>query len=398
VLTKNKPQKMILRTIYFSPDGVETAEAPAMSQHTQEWARKMADGLPVRETPPTAAAVEQVAPIINNNISPEGAPTSGVETAPAAVSSGDSPTYTEDENKAWLESFMSDKPASTTTPVVENSVSTPLEAGKNTQPEVTAPDARFSEYEQKAKEYERLIQSDTFKAIDEFIRSGKSDPIEFLSEQIGADPSKLAPVQIKEISLRELGLTAEEIAEELEEFKELSPAKQKVQTAPILDNLKIKRNEKLKAFSTSYKPQEQIDHAEHQRRESVLKATFDALNDKVENQLKGKKYDELLISPDMAEKIKGEVINNSYPIYKDNKLIGYDLDKAINAAVVNLYGKEWKKANIDRAILAGYDSVIRERNNPSKEGRATGGVIPTQSESQKLADATDKAYPILKRR
>jgi hypothetical protein len=381
---------MILKTIYFSPE----AEAPAavMPQGTQAWASRMADGLPSipREEPPVTTETQPT----NTTLVVEAPVATDV---PATTTAGDTPIYTEDENKSWLESFMNPKPVEQSTQIetTQNvSQAAAPEAGKEPQTD----DARYQEYIQKAQAYEQLTSSDTFKALDEFIRSGKSDPLEFLSERIGSNPSNLTPIQLKEISLKELGLTAEEITEELDEFKELSPAKQKVQTAPILENLTNKRNEKLKAFSANHKPTQQIDHEEQSRYQGVLKATLTTLDDKIENSLRGKKYDELLITPAMADNIKAEVMQNSYPVYdKQGKITGYNLDKAISAAVFGLYGSELKKAFTDRAILAGYDAVIKSRNNPSKEGAATGGVIPTQSDAQKLADATDKAYTIKKR-
>lgn len=371
---------MIRNYINLNQNAETEAPIPASIQN---YANKAVEGLPKIE--PTVKEEEPATP-------PE-TPAATETTTPAAEQTTTTPTYSDEDNKAFLEKLTNVKAPEFVEPTTPTT--TPAATPTPEQPNPSV-DAQLKEIMEHAAQYKKLTENNVFKALDEFVRSGKEDPLEFIATQIGQDPSRLSPVELKTLELKSFGIDGDELAAEIEEFQELSQAKQIQQTFTFKKQLESERQERLKALSSSYKPQNQIDNAEAERFQNVLKVANQELNTRITGMV-DKKVDELHITDKMAKAIQAEIEQNPYPVKDEQgRIIGFNLEKATKAAIAVLYGDLQKKEYVDRAIAAGYHEVIKQRNMPSKEP-TLGAPTVDADDQQKLDNATNQAYKKMNR-
>ncbi len=104
-------------------------------------------------------------------------------------------------------------------------------------------------YETKAKEYEDLTSKPLIAAYIAAEKAGKDLPT-FLNEVKGEDIKALSNEQVWERELKSANLTPEQVTEEMDSFKALSPYQQKKQTDPVRAQLDAAQTERLKQYAS----------------------------------------------------------------------------------------------------------------------------------------------------
>ncbi len=232
---------------------------------------------------------------------------------------------------------------------------------------------KYRPYKEKASEYEAVLADPMAKAFIEYLKSGKRDPNEFAKEAGFINIESLSPEQIMEQDFRNEGLTADEIAQELEAFEALSPYEKKKRTNSVKAELIQKRDEKLKTFTAGT---EKVQAVQQQ----AVKMGMAQLNDLIPK-MESKKYEGLLITPEMANSIKQYVISHPEPSFDEKgQFVGYDIKESISTAVTKLYKNEWKKSLVELGRTIGADKTLTARIRPNKKV-ATSAVAPVSQKS-----------------
>ncbi len=147
-----------------------------------------------------------------------------------------------------------------------------------------------------------------------------------------------------------------------------------------------KRDEKLKTFTAGNEKMKVVQ-------EQAVKNGMAQLNDLIPK-MESKKYEGLLITPEMANSIKQYVISHPEPSFNENgQFVGYDIKESISTAVAKLYKNEWKKSLVELGRTIGADKTLTARIRPNKKV-ATSGVVPVQQKSfDDIAEASaDKQW------
>lgn len=240
---------------------------------------------------------------------------------------------------------------------------------------------RYKPYKEKAAEYEAVLADPMAKAFIEYLKSGKRDPNEFAKEAGFLNVESMTPEQIMEIDFKNEGLTAEETAQELEAFEGLSPYEKKKRANSVKSELIQKRDEKLKTFTAGNEKAQKI----HQQ---AVQHGMAQLNDLIPK-MEGRKYEGLLITPDMANRIKQHVISYPEPMLDEKgQFIGYDIKESVSTAVAKLFKNEWKKSLVELGKSLGADKALTARIRPNKKV-ATSAVLPVH---QKTFDDVAKEH------
>lgn len=232
---------------------------------------------------------------------------------------------------------------------------------------------KYRPYKEKATEYESVLADPMAKAFIEYLKSGKRDPNEFAKEAGFINIESLTPEQVMEQDFRNEGLTSEEITQELEAFENLSPYEKKKRVNSVKAELIQKRDEKLKTFTAGT---EKVQAVQQQ----AVKMGMAQLNDLIPK-MESKKYEGLLITPEMANSIKQFVISHPEPSFDENgQFVGYDIKESISTAVTKLYKNEWKKSLVELGRTLGADKTLTARIRPNKKV-ATSAIAPISQKS-----------------
>jgi len=233
---------------------------------------------------------------------------------------------------------------------------------------------KYKPYISKAKEYEEVLNDPLTKALIEFRKSGKSDLNEFAKEVGFVNVEAMSDVDIITAECRREGLTDEQIESELESFNSMSELQKKKHIKSVKNEMIQERDEKLKSFTAGNEQARKV-YAEAAR---VGKAQLEDLMPKMTD----KKYEGLLITPEMAKSIEQYVIERPEPIYKDGQFVGFDIKTSIDNAVTKLYKNEWKKSLIELGRTLGADKALSARIRPNRK-EATSAVVPLKQTSEK---------------
>ncbi len=234
-------------------------------------------------------------------------------------------------------------------------------------------EAKYAPYKEKAAEYEAVLSNPLAKAFIEYVKSGKNDINEFAKDAGFVNVESMTAEQLLEEDCRKSGLTEEQIVEEKEAFEALTPRSKSREIERIKSDMIAKRDEKLKSFTAGSKENQTI----RLRSEEVAMAQINDLIPKMEN----KKYEGLLITPEMANRIKSHVVANAKPITNEKgQVVSFDVKSSIGTAVSELYKNEWKRALVELGKTLGADKTLTARIRPNKKV-ATTSVIPSQTKS-----------------
>ncbi len=244
----------------------------------------------------------------------------------------------------------------------------------------------YRPYKEKATEYEAISSDPLTKAFIEWRKNGGEDPSDFIKKTGVVDIKSLTPEQLLELDMKENKFTEEEIAEEMDRFKDLSAYEKRKQTKSIQDEFAKKRDEKLKTFTTNNEQVQKVVAEATKRGTQEL--------DSVIQKMTGKSYKGLLIAPEMVDRIRQEVIQN--PVNKfDEKgqFIGFDIQESIRRAVILNFDEQRSKSLIEIGKTMGADKALTARIRPNKK-EVTAAVIPTQHKTLEDIgkDATDKMW------
>ncbi len=231
----------------------------------------------------------------------------------------------------------------------------------------------YKPYVTKAAEYDAILNDPMAKAFLEFRKNGGTNPADFIKSTGIVDVKNMTPEQLIEIDMKSTGLTAEQMAEELERFKEMSPYAQKKATKSIQDELERQNDEKLKTFTGQSIESDKVVREAISRGQQELKTVIP--------KMEGKSYKGLLITAEMLKRVEQDVVDNPVPIHdKSGKFIGFDIQESIRRSIILNYDEQRSKALIELGKTLGADRALKSRIRPDKKETGT-GVVPTQTQS-----------------
>lgn len=349
-------------------------------------ARAEASTAPVTETvkdvAPTPAAEPVVAPVIEKAPDPKEVIIKDetiLDTPPPSIS---------DDDRAYLDSLKDESNSFVSKPsdlVADKKTDIP-EGQQQSQVKFNIDDEKINPYVAKAKEYESLLQDPFFKAFTEFRKGGGEDIRSFAKNIAGRDVDSLSPEDVYREDIKLLGITEEQIADEMDRFDLLSPVEKLRLTNPIKQALKKQQEESVKSFSMPV-------NKNAERQALAAQTAVPELNDTIVNMV-GKKYSALTITPEMGEEIKGYVMSHTEQKFdNEGNFTGYDIKESIDTAVFKLYKKKLLKATAEAAAANAIDEAYRSRQRPSRVDEPGGGTpAPARSISDAVRGVTNNKW------
>lgn len=239
----------------------------------------------------------------------------------------------------------------------------------------------YTEYINKAKEYDETMSIPLVKAFADLVKSGVTNPNEILAKIGYEDVKKVPARQIMEESLKAEGYAQTDIDNELEEFDTLSPIKQNLAVKGLREQREKAQEEKIKTLTSGLpqiaKEQQEAQRIETERIAKVTSTASEELQNKV-NALKGKKYEGLLnITEEMLPQIMKVAGTLSTPVYDENgtKIIGYDLETGIEAAILKLHKKSIIKAALTTGGTEAFLKFYKARVNPNSNEHSSAAPV-----------------------
>lgn len=246
------------------------------------------------------------------------------------------------------------------------------EISKGSKREPKEIEEEYKPYVAKAAEYDAFIGDPLNQAWFEFRKNGGTNPSDFSKKTGIVDVKSMTPEQLMEIDMKNTGLTPDEMAEEMDRFKEMTPYAQKKATKSIQDELERQNDEKLKTFTGASQESEKVV------REAISRGTQE-LNS-VLPKMEGKKYKGLLITSEMSNRIKQDVMDYPVPMHdKNGQFIGFNIEESIRRAVILNYDEQRSKALIELGKTMGADKALKSRIRPDKKETGTAVIPITQS-------------------
>jgi hypothetical protein len=245
--------------------------------------------------------------------------------------------------------------------------------------------------ETKAKldKYESTLSDPFISAVAEWRRKGGNDFNEFIKTTGLSNPQALTIAELYTKEATSLGLTGEELEEAVNEkvdnFHNLPKLDQKSIEKQLREKAKTEQDERLKTFTTDSQSQDK-------ELEALGQQATQKINEKIE-QLTGKKWRGLLITPELSKAIHELTPNYAMPVIDNNRIVGYNVDDAIEFAIwkASDNGRKLLKANFDMGDTRGFERAIKERTRVS-ENNATGSVVASTSPNNAETSLKD-AFP-----
>lgn len=283
---------------------------------------------------------------------------------------------TEDANTEFeaLATFLDEKEETVKTTETEKTKEVVAGEKKTTETD-------YTEYINKAKEYDETMSIPLIKAVADLVKSGKTDLLEIANEIGFQNVDKIPAREVYETGLKAEGYSEDAIAEAMDEFDGLKLIAQDKLAKPYRAELKQKQDEKLKNLTSGLpqiaKEQQEAQRIEQERVAKVTSTASEELQNKV-NALKGKKYEGLLnITEEMIPQIMKVAGTLSTPVYDDNgtKIIGYDLETGIEAAILKLHKKSIIKAALTTGGTEAFLKFYKARVNPKSNEHSTAAPV-----------------------
>ena len=217
---------------------------------------------------------------------------------------------------------------------------------------------KYKPYVEKAKEFDSVISDPLTKALIEFRKAGGTDIGEFVKSVGYVNVEGMSERELIEFEGKQEGLTPEEIEAEYESLESMTPLAKRKHLSAIKADVAAKRDEKLKTFTAG----NEDARKSYEVSARVAKTELEELIPK----MSGKKYEGLLITPEMAKRIEQYVIDRAEPIVNNGKVVGFDIKGTVESAVAKLYRNEWKKSLIELGRTMGADKALTARVRPNK--------------------------------
>ncbi len=247
-----------------------------------------------------------------------------------------------------------------------------VEAAPNEFPEAVK--LEIEKYKTQASEAqknaEKLLSDPDIQILLEAKKSNK-DIFAVLDEVKGVDPKTIPLEDLHKMDLQEDGLSPDEIESELEEFRELSPAKQKIATNERRKKLEAQSANKKQNFLSALKTDNEMSDVERSAAAKLqeelatkTKTEFTKLCD----DYVGKNHYGLTGTPQMAESLKNILQN-------PNGLIGKNQDGSLNASELFelAHFKLYKDLLFEELKNSAYAEAYEELE---KDFAATGSNVP----------------------
>lgn len=238
-------------------------------------------------------------------------------------------------------------------------------------------------YEAKMKELEEIENDEAYKIIKSARAQGKN-PLEVIKEIATADYENLSPEDLfmKKLDKYKGKLTEDEIEQEKQVFKNLTPLQKIESTEGIKNELIAQKKEQLSKFeSKSQQPSQE------------LVENFDKFKgelDSILNRLEGKIYKGVKYTPSLLAKLESAIMNGKVSpkayVNPDGTL---DAAEALEVAMsLRDFRDLVKTQELKDAESKGRKSVLKERSNVSKGVRNSG--MPNASDDDAELKAAQK--------
>ncbi len=247
-------------------------------------------------------------------------------------------------------------------------------------------EAKYAPYKAKAAEYDAVLADPLIKAFIENVKAGKKNPIEFAKSVGFIDVESMTAEEVIKYECEQAKLTPEETEMELESFSSMTALQKKRHVESTKSELIQKRDEKLKTFTAGNEKVQAVQR-------EAAKVGTSQLKD-LSQKMVGKKYEGLLITPEMMNSIEQHVISRPEPVFDEKgQFVGYDIKESISTAVTKLYKDQWKKALVELGRTIGADKTLTARIRPNKK-IAGAAAIPIQQKDFKdiVNDASKKTW------
>lgn len=228
------------------------------------------------------------------------------------------------------------------------------------------------EITEKISRYEKLTEHPIYKALDEFVASGKTDPKEFFSQYQIPDYSKLSPRELYEMDLKAKGISDTSRERALEAFDAKEDYEQEILTSPIKSRLQQEAESKAKPLGSPIdeKAQKEILVKQAQAATKAVEELDGVIDYHLSTNYYG--YD---LTDEQAERVRESVMNMDTL----NRQTGvYEVKNAFHAA---MWGDpEIRKGILQKAVKIGRelggDKWVKERIRVDKKDVVRGGSNP----------------------
>ena len=237
------------------------------------------------------------------------------------------------------------------------------------QAKPTTPD----DYAVKAKQYDEVVSDPLVSAVLAWRQAGGQNPQDFIKNLSGPDVSRMGIQDfIREEAVKE-GFEGEELEDAVREkvaaYEELPKLDQRKMLNEYQRTYSSKINDKLSEFVKG-----QSEAADQFKRIQV-QAEQDL--DKSVGELAGKKFKNLLITPEMAEVVKRDApLFATQIVGDDGRVTGFDVQTGVEMAIWKNFGKKILKETYMLGLTVGKEEAVNERLRVS-DNPAPGGGAPT---------------------
>jgi hypothetical protein len=243
-----------------------------------------------------------------------------------------------------------------------------------------------SEYEQTAKELAEL-NNDTFIAAYNAAKKAGKDIPSFIREVAGVDVNSLTPEQIWDANLKAEGFTPEEIATDMEKFRDLSPVEQKLKVKPFKQELITQQQENLKKYASD----SALNTEKSEKDRQALVVAFNEQGKQFFNKIKDKEWQGIKWTSSEINKLENF-------LEKD-----FNYKNADGSLNYEMYAKDGNYALNERTILQntykkgetkGYEKALLEIARPSNNDKRFNSApdLKTTNKSDRAKEAQRMAF------
>lgn len=261
----------------------------------------------------------------------------------------------------------------------------PAPAGQGTPPAPTK-----DEYAVKAKQYDEVISDPLVSAVLAWRQAGGQNPQDFIKNLSGPDVSRMEIGDfIREEAIKE-GFEGQELEDAVREkvaaYEELPKLDQRKMLNEYQRSYSSKVNDKLSQFVKSQ------SEAANQFSQIQVQAEQDL--EKSVGELAGKKFKNMLITPEMAEIVKRDApLFATQIVGDDGRVTGFDVQTGVEMAIWKNFGKKILKETYMLGLTIGKEEAVNERlrvsDNPAPNA---GAPAPISGVDTALKAMAEKKY------
>ena len=240
---------------------------------------------------------------------------------------------------------------------------------------------KLADMEAKVAQAQAVMSEPLVEGYLKFKESGNGDFRAYLKTfEVDKDYDSLPDKMIYEEKLKALGLTAEEIAEEIEEFEELRPAQRKEKVAAYRVQMKAQQEERLKGVIAGNEENARKIAQQQQENHKRFIGLTESLN--------GKSYHGLNLTADMIIEVQNHVTSGKFGFLNTDGTL--NAQKIFELASWDLWKPEILKGKTEQGKIKGRKQEITKRSAPRRTSvkttatRSKGG-FQARSEEEKAA-------------